>query len=106
MPARPADKGFGDEVSHGEGVGIAVITESIKFIALLPVFDPDLLVAHGADQDQARVEVDVVCLQFVRKVSIASKVVVVITDHHGDLDVRTDYSELIENGLVRLYYVL
>ena len=45
-------------------------------------------------------------LQFVGKVSIASKVVIVITDHHRNLDVRTDYSELIENGLVRLYYML
>jgi hypothetical protein len=34
-------------------VGIAIIGESIEFVALLPVFNPDLLVAHGADQDQA-----------------------------------------------------
>jgi len=51
--------------------------------------------------DQALVEADVVQFQLGRKVWVASEVVIVIADHHGDLDTRTGGSELIENGLVR-----
>ena len=51
--------------------------------------------------DQALVEADVVHFQLGRKVWVASEVVIVIADHHGDLDTRTGGSELIENGLVR-----
>ena len=101
MPAGPADEGFRDEVPHRKGIGVAVVGKRVEFVALLAVLDPDLLVAHGADQDQARVEMDVVGPQFVRKGRIASQVVIVIADHHGDLDARSGGAELIENGLVR-----
>jgi hypothetical protein len=65
------------------------------------MLDPDLLVANTADQHQAFVEVDVVCPQPSRKGRVASKVVIVIADHHGDLDTFAGGAELIENGLVR-----
>src|SRR6516165_11361913 len=106
MPACPADEGFGDEVPDGKGMGITVVGESVKFVALLPMLDPDLLIAHSPDQHQALVEVNVVCLQLGRELRVASKVIIVITDHHSDLDACTSSPELIENGLVRLYYVL
>src|SRR5215472_5427833 len=101
MPARPADEGLRDEVSDRKGIGIAIVREGIEFVVLLPMLDPNLLVAHGADQEQALVEVDVVSLQPSCKVCVASEVVIVIADHHGDLDMCTGGSELIENGLVR-----
>src|SRR5215470_14712138 len=101
MPACPADEGLRDEVSDRKGIRIAIVREGIEFIMLLPMLDPNLLVAHGADQEQALVEVDVVNLQPSCKVCVASEVVIVITDHHGDLDMCAGGSELIENGLVR-----
>src|SRR6516165_7166736 len=101
MPACPADEGLGDKVSDRKGVGIAVVRESIEFVMLLPMLDPDLLVAHGADQHQALVEVNVVCLQLSRKVCVAAEVVIVIAGHHCDLDTCSGRSELIKNGLVR-----
>jgi hypothetical protein len=50
--------------------------------------------------------VDVVCLQPGAKIWVASEVVIVIADHHGDFDAGPGGSKLIENSLVRLYYVL
>jgi hypothetical protein len=44
---------------------------------------------------------DVVCLQPSCKVCVATEVVIVIADHHSDLDTSPGRSELIENGLVR-----
>ena len=61
IPARSADERFGDEVADREGVRIAILGEAVEFVALLSVLDPYLLVTHGAGQDQARVQVDVVC---------------------------------------------
>src|SRR5215467_12478327 len=101
MPACPTDEGLGDKVSDRKGIGIAVVGEGIEFVVLLPMLDPDLLLAHGADQDQILVEVDVVCLQPSCKVCVATEVVIVIADHHSDLDTSPGGSELIENGLVR-----
>jgi hypothetical protein len=101
MPACPADEGLRDEVSDREGIGIAVVREGIEFVVLLPMLDPDLLVAHRADQHQALVEVDVVCPQPSRKGRVASKVVIMIAHHHCNLDTFAGGAELIENGLVR-----
>src|SRR6516162_2557449 len=106
MPACPADEGFCDEVADRKGIGITVIGESIELVVLLPMLDPDLLVAHGADQNQSLIEMDVVCLQLGRKFRVASKVVIVIPDHHCNLYACTRGSKLVENGLVRLHYMI
>src|SRR5215475_13749355 len=105
IPAGSADEGFRDEVAHRESVSVAIFGEAVELIALMSVFDPYPLVAHRADQDQARVQMDVVCLQFLHKGRIASEIIIVIPDHHGHLDARTGGPELIENRLVRLYDV-
>src|SRR5262249_45161577 len=101
MPACSADEGFRNEVSDRKRVGIAVIREGIEFVVRLPMLDPNLLIAHWADQHQVFVEVNVVCQKPSCKASVASKVVIVIADHHGDLDTCAGGAELIENGLVR-----
>jgi hypothetical protein len=44
MPTGPADKGPRDEVPHGESMRVAILRESVALVALLAVFDPDLLV--------------------------------------------------------------
>src|SRR5215469_16130551 len=40
MSACPTDEGFRYEVSDWKGVGIAIVRESIEFVALLPMLDP------------------------------------------------------------------
>ena len=56
---------------------------------------------NRADQHQALVEVDVVGPQPSCKGRVASKVVIVIANHHRNLDTFAGGVELIENGLVR-----
>src|SRR5262245_45963771 len=106
MPARPADKGLRYEVPDRRGIGIAVVGKCVEFVTLLPVLDPNLLVTHGANKDQTHVKVDVVCYQLGRIRGVASKIVIVIADHHRDLDARAGGAELIEDGLVRRNYVI
>src|SRR5262249_58286519 len=101
MPARSADEGLRNEISDREGIGTAIVGKSIEFVALLPVLDPDLFVADGADQDQAGVEINVVSLQLGGKFGVAGKIIVMIADHHGDLDARPGRAQLVEDGLVR-----
>jgi hypothetical protein len=60
MPARSAHKGLRNEVPDRKCIGFAVVGKRIEFVALLPVLNPDLLVAYRADQDQIGVEIDVV----------------------------------------------
>ena len=50
--------------------------------------------------------IDVVCPQPSCKGRVASKVVIVIADHHRNLDTFAGGAELIENGLVRRNYVI
>src|SRR5262249_4382770 len=106
MPAGPAHKGLRDEVPNRKCIGFAVVGKRIEFVALLPVRNPDLLVTYSADQDQIGVEMNVVLSQFGGKFGVASKIVIVIADHHGDLDARPGSAELIENGLVCRNYVI
>src|SRR5215475_6739116 len=106
MPARPADKGLRYEVPDRKGIGIAVVGKCVEFVTLLPVLDPNLLVTHGANKDQTHVEVDVVCFQISRIRGVASKIVIVIADHHRDLDPCAGDAELIKNGSVRRNYVI
>src|SRR5262249_53129845 len=104
-PARSSNERFCNEVPHGQRVDIAIIAESIEFVALLPVFDPNLLVAHGADEDQVLIQMDVVFSERLCEGSIASQVVIVISHHHRDPDASPSGPELVENCLVRLDYV-
>src|SRR5215813_9646611 len=106
MPTRSTHKGLRDEVPDRKCIGFAVVGKRIEFVALLPVLNPDLLVTYSADQDQIGVEMNVVLSQFGGKFGVASKIVIVIADHHGDLDARPGSAELIENGLVRGNYVI
>src|SRR6516162_10089741 len=106
MPAGPAHKGLRDEVSNRKCIWLAVVGRRIEFVSLLPMLDPDLLVAYRADQDQIGVEMNVVLSQFGGKFGVASKIIVMIADHHGDLDARSSGAELIENGLVCRNYVI
>ena len=62
MPARSANKGLRDEVPDRKRIGTAIVGKRIELVALLPVLNPDLFVAYGADQDQTSVEMNVVFL--------------------------------------------
>src|SRR5262249_30918073 len=106
MPARSANKGLRDKVPDRKCIGFAVVGKRIEYVALLPVLNPDLLVAYRADQDQTGVEMNVVLLKLGGKFGVASKIIVMIANHHGDLDACPDSAELIENGLVRRNYVI
>ena len=55
-------------------------------VVLLAMFDPNLLVAEGTNENQTRVQMDVVWLKFVDKSRIAGQIVIVIADHHGHFD--------------------
>src|SRR4029077_20089450 len=79
---------------------IAILSESIELVTLLPMLDPNFSVPQGTDQMQTCVQVDVVCSEFIGKTRLARQVVVVITDHHGHPDAFPCYSELIKNGLM------
>src|SRR5262245_1084800 len=106
MPACPAHKGLRDEVPNRKCIRFAVLGKRIEFVALLPVLDPDLLVAYRADQNQIGVEMNIVLSQFGGKFGVASKIIIVIADHHGDFDAGPSSAELIENGLVCRNYVI
>src|SRR5215510_573381 len=106
MPARPADKVLRYEIADRKGIGIAVVGKCVELVTLLPVLDPNLLVTHGANKDQTHVEVDVVRFQLRCKRGVACKIVIVIADHHRDLDARAGGAELIEDGFVRRNYVI
>src|SRR5262245_51515871 len=101
MPAGAADEGFGDEIPDREGIRIAVITERIEFVVLLAVFDPDLLVTHRPDRAQTLVERDVVRRELAGEASVAGEVIIVVADHHGDLNARSGRPQLIEDRLMR-----
>jgi hypothetical protein len=60
VTAGSADERLCDEVSYGEGVGVAIVAECVELVALLSVLDPNLLVTHDADEHQACVQVDIV----------------------------------------------
>src|SRR5262245_36002528 len=106
MPAGPAHESLRDEVPNRKCIGVAVVRKRIEFVTLLPMLNPDPLVAYRADQDQICVEINVVLSQFGGKLGVASKIVIVIADHHGDLDAVPSDAELIENGLVCRNYVI
>jgi hypothetical protein len=73
---------------------------------LLPVFDPNLLVAYHTDEDQVFIQMDIVISKLGCKGCIASQVVVVISHHHGHSYASPGGSKLIENRLMGVNYVL
>jgi hypothetical protein len=64
--------------------GASTVGKSTEFVALLPVLNQDLFVANGTDQDKTGVEINLV-LSKLGEFGVASKVIIMIADHHGNL---------------------